>query len=113
MAFGICSKEVIKNNDFEFFYKKLNHGCYLISNNKYAWSSHQSNVNFKYITELSFNQGDVVNCHYFPLTGKIKFEVKGISKEFFMDVFDSKTKEYFGCVYLCNPQDKVEILGRD
>ena len=109
MAFGLGEKKKIENNQYKFSgFNKDNHGCLLISSNKYIWNSNllqQNNVflekfsSFKEAEEIYFNFSSNENILRFIYQG-----YEGVLKNVFLC-----EEELFPVFILINKNDEIEI----
>jgi hypothetical protein len=51
VGLGVCYKNIIEKNNFEFKFDNVGHGCYLISGNAGTWS--HSDVDFNNVVKVS------------------------------------------------------------
>lgn len=76
VAIGMCHKNIVQTNSYQFNYSTLGHGGYLISSNGGSWSSIDSTKN-NVVNSFHFAKNDIVIVNFNPEEKKIVFSKKG------------------------------------
>ena len=82
LAFGLCDKKFVENNNYKFVGKFSNNGYYFISINNVVWhcidAKHRKKISCpKEIGKLGA-KNNIIECDYVPSSKKILFYVNGI-----------------------------------
>jgi hypothetical protein len=109
MAFGLGEKKKIENNQYKFSgFNKDNHGCFLISSNKYIWNSNFIQQNNYFLERFSsFKNGEELYFSYSSYENLLRFNYQG-NEGVLKNVLLSE-EELFPVFILISKNDEIEI----
>jgi hypothetical protein len=59
VGIGVCYREIVKSNHYQFTFDNIDHGAHMISANGGSWSCHEASSNNK-VKAFKFGQDDVI-----------------------------------------------------
>lgn len=120
MAFGICFKETVINNNYRLngYSRKFKHGCFVITSKGLILNNNNTETPLKVLDFPQIQKGDKIEFEYVSLKSlliikirsKYVYEISQIDKVKEYDInFDTQFFNLVPCVILMNFGDEIEF----
>jgi len=108
VGIGICHKEKVIINNYDFSFSTLDHGTYVMSSNAGVFSCLEEAKN-NCVKGFTFKKNDVIKVTYDPINFTLTYTKEDSDASFEFEITDSE--DYHPCIVYYFQNDTTEIIN--